>query len=198
MRTAALASLVLILAAPAARADCKEEILTALDRLTNGSPFRSEGVVTAGTGRIELSSEVVPPDGVRTRQTVGDRTSEMLKIGDRIWVKRPEGWREMPAAMAASVAQAMTNMKMRAPNLVADVDCSGVRSIDGKDSLVYTYKLDLPGGSASTTLYVDPVSHLPARMLVEQGGADKRTVDTRYTYDASLKLEPPQVDPAAK
>jgi hypothetical protein len=61
--------------------------------------------------------------------------------------------------------------------------------------------MDAPGGkvSSTNTLYVDPASRLPARIVAEtRAGASKTSTDIRYVYDATIKLEPPPVEPPAK
>jgi hypothetical protein len=134
---------------------------------------------------------------MHTRTTIESRTREIIKIGGQIWVNEGKGWNEAPAAIAARINQMTTGLRTLAPNLVGDAQCAGKKSVEGKEYVVYTYKMDIPGGKASSTntLYVDPASNLPARILVEgRAGAMQSRTEMSYIYDASIKLEPPKIE----
>jgi hypothetical protein len=196
MRNALLAALPLAAFATSASADCKEDVLSVMDRSTLAGPYRTEAALIAGERRATMASEVVPPGDMRMKTTTDGRTREILKIGDQVWTNDGEGWKIASPAIAARVAQmAQAAMKTIAPNFVNDVDCQGKKTVEGRDFLVYGYKIDLPGGKAGSTntLYVDPDSRLPARVVVEgRAGAMKSRTEIRYTYDSSIKLEAPK------
>jgi hypothetical protein len=191
-----LAVLPFALAATSALADCKDEVIDIMDRSTLAGPFRTEAAIMAGPRKIIVESVVVPPNDMRTRTTVDGKTQEIVKIGDRVWVDQGTGFREAPAGVAQQLSRVSEQQRRVEPSLVNAVDCKGTQTVDGREMIVYAYKIDLPGGkgSSSNTLYVDPASRLPARVVVEgrAGSAISRT-EMKYIFDAALRLEPPAV-----
>jgi len=184
-----------------ALADCKDEIKDIMDRSSLAGPYRTEATVKSETRTGVVRSDIVPPDGLRTRSEIGGKTRELVKIGPRVWANEGAGWKELPPAMAARIAQVTDSARTLAPNLVGDAQCPGTQTVEGRSYTVYTYKMDAPGGkvSSTNTLYVDPASRLPARIVAEtRSGASKTSTDIRYVYDATIKLEPPAVEGSAK
>jgi hypothetical protein len=184
-----------------ALADCKDEIKDIMDRSSLAGPYRTEATVKSETRSGVVTSDIVPPDGLRTRSEIGGKTRELVKIGGQVWANEGTGWKELPPAMAARIAQVTDSARTLAPNLVGDAQCPGTQTVEGRSYTVYTYKMDAPGGkvSSTNTLYVDPASRLPARIVAEtRSGASKTSTDIRYVYDATIKLEPPAVEGSAK
>ena len=195
MRLATTAALVLI--ASPALADCKEEVLAVMDRSTLAGPYRTEAAIIAGDKRVTISSTVVPPSDMQIRTVADGQTREMTKIGPRVWVKDAKGWRDAPPGLAQRVTEMAEASKKVVPALVNDVNCQGTKAIDGLERVVYDYKIDSPGGkgSSSNTLYVDPASRLPTRVVIEgRSGSTKSRTDMSYTFDPSIKLEPPKAE----
>ena len=184
-----------------ALADCKDEIKDIMDRSSLAGPYRTEATVKSETRSGVVTSDIVPPDGLRTRSEIGGKTRELVKIGGQVWANEGAGWKELPPAMAARIAQVTDSARTLAPNRVGDAQCPGTQSVEGKSYTVYTYKMDAPGGkvSSTNTLYVDPASRLPARIVAEtRSGTSKTSTDIRYVYDATIKLEPPAIEGSAK
>ena len=198
MRTRLLiAAPALALASVPALADCKEEIKSIMDRASLAGPYRTEATVVGASRRATMTSDVVPPGDLKTRTVVDGKSREVIKIANQVWANDGQGWKELPPAVAARISQVTNSARTLAPNLVGDAQCPGDKVVDGKSYTVYTYKMDVPGGkvSATNTLYVDPASRLPARVLVETRSANSKTsTDMRYVYDASIKLVPPVVE----
>jgi hypothetical protein len=193
--------LIAVLAPAPALADCKDEIKDIMDRSGLAGPYRTEATVKSETRSGVITSDIVPPHGLWTRSVVAGRTRELVKIGPQVWANDGGGWKELPPAMAARIAQVTDSARTLAPNLVGDAQCPGIQTIDGKSYTVYTYKMDVPGGkvSSTNTLYVDPASRLPARVVAEtRSGTSRTSTDIRYVYDATIKLEPPPVQAPAK
>jgi hypothetical protein len=193
----AIATLLSTLVASPAFADCKEEILTIMDRSTLAGPFHTETAFLAGDRQAVMTSDVVPPSDLHTKTTADGKTREVVKIGDRAWVNDGGGggWKEAPPQIAARLNQMASTMRSIQPSLVNDVDCQGVKTVEGRDLLVFAYKIDLPGGkgSSSNTLYADPQSRLPTRVVVEgRMGSIKSRTDMKYTFDSSIKITPPE------
>jgi len=188
------------LASPA-MADCKDDIIAVMDRSSLAGPYRTEAALTAGERKATIVSQVVPPGDLHTKMTVGSVTKEMMKIGDQVWVNEGKGWRLAPPAIAARIGQMTSGIKTVAPNLINDVDCPGARTVEGRSLTVYTYKMDVPGGKASSsnTLYVDPESRLPAKITVEgRTGQMKSLTEISYVYDPKIVLTAPVTEAPAK
>lgn len=195
MRLAATFALV-VFASPAL-ADCKEEVLDLMERSTLAGPYRTEAAIISGDKQVTISSTVVPPGDLQIRTVANGQTRQMTKIGPRVWVNDGSGWRDASPALAERVTQMAEASKKVVPSLVNDVNCQGTKAIDGLDRIVYDYKIDTPGGkgSSSNTLYVDPASRLPTRVVIEgRSGPSKSRTDMSYTFDPSIKLEPPTTE----
>ena len=185
-----------VLAPGPALADCKDEIKDIMDRSSLAGPYRTETTVKTGTRSGTMTSDVVPPHAIRTRSEIGGKARELLKIGEQVWAKEGEAWKELPPAQAARIAQVTDSARTVAPNLIGDAQCPGSQVVEGKSYTVYTYKMDAPGGkvSSTNTLYVDQASRLPASVVAEtRTGTAKASTDIRYVYDPTIKVEPPQL-----
>jgi hypothetical protein len=190
-----LALVALVVSTPAL-ADCKDEIKDIMDRSVLAGPFRTEATMKSDKRNGTMVSDVVPPNAIRTKTDLGGKTRELVKIGGQVWANEGEGWKELPPALAARIAQASDSARTLAPNLIGDAQCGGTQTVEGKSYTVYTYKMDAPGGkmSSSNTLFVDPASRLPARVVAEtRVGTTKASTEIRYVYDPSIKLEPPEL-----
>jgi hypothetical protein len=195
MAAVGLASI--LAAQPVAAAECKEEIMAMIDRSLMAGPYRTTAEVTANNRKITIVNESVPPDDMHTRTTADNATKEMIKVGDTVWLNDGQGWRTAPPAVAARIAEVTKSMRTMVPNLLNDAQCGGAQTVEGRTYTVYTYKMDVPGGKASSsnTLYVDPASRLPAKLVVDgRSGQMKSRSEMSYVYDASIKIEPPSVE----
>jgi hypothetical protein len=185
----------LLAGAVPARADCKDDVIAILDRSLLAGPYRTQAAITAGSRQITVASTIVPPADIRSRTTVDGKTREIVKIGDRAWVDQDgQGFREAPPAAAVQIGQMIETQRRIEPSLINDVDCKGRQTVDGRDLLVFAYKIDLPGGkaSSSSTLYVDAGSRLPTRVVVDgRAGSVMSRTEMSYVFDAALKIEPP-------
>ena len=187
MRNTAFGLLLLVASTCPALADCKEEIMTVMDRSMLAGPYRTEASLISGERRLVVSSIVVPPADLRTKTVMDGKTREIIKIGSDVWTNEGNGWQVASAAIAARVSAMMAGMKTVAPDLVNDADCQGKKSVDGREVLAYSYKIDLPGGkgSSSNTLYADPSSRLPLRVIVDlRAGGRKSRTDMTYFFDS--------------
>ena len=83
----------------AARADCRDEVAAAFERLrTSGRPYREETTVTTDRGTSDETAEFVPPDQMRLSHDSGWIVHEYyIRIGHRAWANWspfPWGWSE--------------------------------------------------------------------------------------------------------
>src|SRR5215203_3600184 len=88
--------LIAALAPAPALADCKDEIKDIMDRSGLAGPYRTEATVKSETRSGVVTSDIVPPHGLRTRSVVAGKTRELLKIGPQIWANEGGGWKELP------------------------------------------------------------------------------------------------------
>jgi hypothetical protein len=189
-----LGFLILTAVQTGARADCKQELKDILKRVMNSGPFHVDGTISTKSRQSTISADMVPPDTMHTSVTSDNKTVETIKIGSKFWINDGKSWRTMPAAYGLIADKMTTNLADVAPDYVQGAQCLGEQTVDGANYLAYSFKLDMQGGlfTAHGMLYVDPKTNLLARQVIDGDlFGIKNHTDKRFTFDPSIKVEPP-------
>ena len=202
MRLCLAAACLLAVAGPG-RADCRGDLVEALDRSFTAGPFHAERVARRSLAGTDASSshfdiKVVPPNDAESVITgdhapIGTRT-----VGGKVWFLEEAGWRVNSVAIAKGWYDSIVgdaskvgsfSLKDRVPS---QVECLGSARVEGADYLAYRYfDADAELGTRINA-YLDPKTHLLARLDTSMWGL-MWAETLRMTYDPTLTLP---TDPA--
>ena len=178
--------------------DPAEAIKQAVKNQNAAGAYRVKTVLESAQGKMEMTSEVIPPDQMRVVMDMGEQTQEMVFIGEKGWMKMGGDWTESSIQGSAIMSQIGTlNEKML--EAMSDFAEAGSETVDGVESRVFTYKVELSGeGDAamavksSVKLYVDVARGLPIKQEVEgEAMGVKSTSVQMIEYDSSIQIEAP-------
>jgi len=198
----------------AVHAECKDEVLTSLEKQRRSPAFRMETSMISEQGPVNMTVEYVPPG--RMHQTVKlateDKPSETIIIGLRAWSKADGAWEEMPEETSKMMSAQLNELLGDEPGTIGTVACLGSTAVDGRDLIVYRIENDAQSGpkdispgakeKAAAALadegrplrmfYVDPANGLPVRSLFARANKlDKPIFKANYSYPADIKIEAP-------
>jgi hypothetical protein len=195
----------------AARADCRDEVAAAFERLrTSGRPYRKEVTnIISDQQTYHETSEFVPPDRMReitNSGVAGYGSDEFIRVGSRAWSNNVGGWPWTWREWNASFVQAMAPWRDPVISVDAVFECLG--KVEFEDTAYLGYRapvaktiVTIREGPLSEsgqqvllrrlqqmpqewrTVFVDPQSMLPAHDLAAQKNQlDSPRYKARYTY----------------
>jgi hypothetical protein len=209
MRRMLTAIALLIAATPAAYADCKSEVATALERQRKSSSFRMETkMLSPEGGKINMTVDYLLPD--RMRQTVSSTMDpepvETVVVGNLAWSRRKgEPWTPLNPQLTHVLVEQMEETLGDDPGALTDFECLGKQPVQGRDLLAYQGENEQPGPKNLSknqvklpdrpvrVIYVDPTSGLPQRSIFAR--ANKLEVpifEANYSYPADIKIDAPK------
>ena len=190
---APMAAALLFIAANAAGAECRDEVLAILEAQEKAGPFRVEMRGESDGQQVVSSGEIQLPDRFHMTMPEG----EMIMVPEGIWMKQGGAWMQLPETMV-SMMQGMISRAAQAPREQLDgVECLGEETVEGTAYKAYSYNSEdeFEGirAKARVKLYADPATGLPARLEIdgESMGVSSRVIQT-ITFDHSISIEPPQ------
>jgi len=213
MRTLLIAAAVAMMPL-AVHAECKDEVLTSLEKQRHSQAFRMETSMVLDQGPVNMIVEYLPPG--RMHQTVKvateDKPTETIIIGLKAWSKADGPWEEMPEETSKMMSAQLNELLGDDPGNIGTVGCLGSTTVDGRELVVYRIENDAqtgpkdfsPGakekaaaaladeGRPLRMFYVDPATGLPARSLFARANKlDKPIFRANYSYPSDIKIEPP-------
>lgn len=113
--------------------------------------------------------------------------SEMIHIGDRLYMQVAGKWMTRPYDGKKSMADAREAMKK------AEHSCTRVRSeaVDGQPADLYSVKTKTASGDSDSRIWISPTTGLPLRQhtVMLENGAAKMKHDVRFDY-ANVRAPP--------
>ena len=141
MRRMLTAIALLIAATPAAYADCKSEVATALERQRKSSSFRMETkMLSPEGGKINMTVDYLLPD--RMRQIV---TPRWIPSRSRQWSSATSPGAAARASRGCLLNPQLTHVLVEQmqetlgddPGTLTDFECLGKQPVEGRDLLAY-------------------------------------------------------------
>jgi hypothetical protein len=198
-----------------ALADCKEEVVAALDKQRKANGFRMESSMVSEQGPIKMTVDYLPPD--RMRQVVivaiDPKPVETVLVKGKAWSRAGEAWEELSKGIADEMVAQLDETLGEDAGTLGTVGCLGSTAIDGVELMAYRIESDAQTGPRDMSpdarekakqaladdarplrmFYVDPKTGLPARSVFGRANKlDKPIFKASYSYPADLKIESPK------
>lgn len=215
LRAATLAVVFALAGAQSAHADCKDEVLAALDKQRKSTAFRMETNMVSEQGPVQMTVDYMPPD--RMRQTVvvaiNPKPIETILVGGKAWSKDGADWTPLSAEVAGDLATQLDETLGDDRGTIGTVGCLGSTAIDGQDLVAYRVENDAQVGPTDRSpdarekaraaladegrplrmFYIDPKTGLPIRSIFARANKlDKPIFKATYSYPSDIKIEPPK------
>lgn len=182
--------------APAALADCRQEVADAFEKQRKSSAFRMVTQMINERGPVKMTVDYVLPD--RMHQTVkaaiDPAATETILVGKRAWVSNGKGWQALPLEDALQIAEDLQKTVLQGAKEQPVFDCLGYVEVEGRKLRAYEAMRDktAPPGAPTRMVYIDPTTGLPVRSIVALAEKlDRPFFRQDYSYPQDLKIEPP-------
>lgn len=216
MRIVFLAAAVTLATSIPALADCKDEVLAALDKQRKVAAFRMETNMVSEQGPVKMTVEYQPPDKMRQLVTVAinPKPVETVLVGGKAWSKDGEAWNELAPDITGEMVSQLDETLGDDKGTIGTVACLGSTAIDGHDLTAYRVENDAQVGPEDRSpdakdkaraaladegrplrmFYIDPQNGLPVLSVFARANKlDKPIFKAVYTYPADIKIEAPAV-----
>lgn len=199
----------------AAHADCKEEVLAALDKQRKANGFRMETNMVSEQGPVKMVVDYLPPDRMRQFVTVAvsPKPVETILVAGKAWSKDGEAWSQLSPDVAAEMVTQLDETLGDDRGTIGTVACLGSTAIDGQELIAYRVENDAQVGPEDRSpdakakakaalqdearplrmFYVDPKTGMPMRSVFARANKlDKPIFKAVYAYPADIKIEAPK------
>lgn len=183
-------------AAPAAADDCSKEVADAFAKQRQASALRLDTWMINERGPLVMRVDYQLPDRMYqiVRAVIDPAPTETILVGKRGWVSKGEGWKELPAEDAMSLAEEMEKQVVKGPAEAPAFECIGMAELKEKKLKAYQALPDktAPPEQPIRIVYVDPVTGLPARsILAQKDKLDRPFFRQDFSYPQDIVIAPP-------
>lgn len=180
---------------------CRDEVATALSKLRKSSWFRMNTTMITEVGPTAMVVDYVLPDRMyqKVTETLTNKTSEVILVGDKAWANQGAGWIELPNSVMNDLRTQIYENVLKEQEDVGNYACKGKVQVEGRDAL--SYKLEdepakdssIPRNETYRMFYVDAMTGLPIGNSLLSPGREKTPLfKATYTFPLDMKVEPPK------
>lgn len=149
-----------------------------------------------GIGQTEIKSQVdyVAPDRYHITYLAGTGSGmEMIMIGNQSYMKTGGKWSKFPGSSNSSIPTLRDSFTEDGLKTLTDVKFEGDETVDGKPSLVYSYKNVTPAGNYpfSSKIWVAKATGLPMKIVVDYTNGALKQMTVNYDTESPVTIEPP-------
>ena len=196
-------------------ADCKEEVLSALDKQRKATAFRMETTMVSEQGPVKMMVEYQPPDRMRQIVTVvvNPTPVESILVAGRAWGKEGDTWKPLANDIASEMVTQLDEVLGEDRGTIGTVACLGSTAIDNLELMAYRVENDAQVGPEDRSpdakekaraaladearplrmFYIDQKTGLPMRSVFARANKlDKPIFKATYTYPPDIKIEAPK------
>jgi hypothetical protein len=207
-------TLTLLIAAAPAHSECKDEVLSALDKQRKAAAFRMETNMISENGPVKMTVEYLPPGRMRQVVTVAvdPKPVESILVAGKAWSKDGDKWMALDDDVAKDMAAQLNETLGDDSGTIGTVACLGSTAIEGQELIAYRVENDAQTGPLDMSpdskekarlaladearplrmFYVDPKTGLPMRSVFARANKlDKPIFKAVYSYPSDIKIEPP-------
>lgn len=205
MRASFLIVFSLLAAGPAFAADCTKDVAAAFEKQRTSKAFRVEFSQPTAEGVAEMTIDYMPPD--KMLQTVKSPAmpgeQQTMLVGDRAFAGTSGAYEELLPQYTQSIV-AEFKESVGAPAKLGSFECLGPAKLEAKDLVAYRTANTAPAGTdpakiMARTIYVDPVSGLPAYNVVAAlAGTADPVMKVKYSYPTDVEIVAPENAPVQK
>ena len=208
------AAMTLLFAAAPAHAECKDEVLSALDKQRKAAAFRMETNMISENGPVKMTVEYLPPGRMRqvVLVAVDPKPVESILVAGKAWSKEGDTWTPLAEDVAKDMAAQLNETFGDDSGTIGTVACLGSTSIEGQELIAYRVENDAQTGPVDKStdaaekaraaladegrplrmFYVDPKSGLPMRSVFARANKlDKPIFKALYSYPPDIKIDAP-------
>lgn len=194
----------LALPAAAVAEDCRGAVEAAFAKQRTQKGFRFVAEMPATEGATRMTIDYVLPDRMHQKVEAPGQPApvETIAISRWAWGTQGGGWEELQPQFAQSIVAHVGETLVNPPKMTATFACLGTVKRDGVDLVGYRAGTPQDASGDPTakplarTIFVDPVTGLPVRNVVELvDGSAAPVFDGRYSYPADMKIEAPIGEP---
>jgi hypothetical protein len=157
------------------------------------APAWSGTVTSETTPELNMLMEHAAPNRYYVKQPAG----EVIVIGSDSYVNQKGKWQKVGIDLSEQLSSQMKLMTEEALAGVKDVQKVGTEQVDGKETIVYSYKTEgeEPGEATTTKIWLDKANGLPLKINVEgMINGKPQKVSTVYDYDKPVRIEAPKTN----
>jgi hypothetical protein len=214
MRLVLIAASLTLASSIPAFADCKEEVLSALEKQRKVAGFRMETNMVSEQGPVKMTVEYQPPDKMRQLVTVAinPKPVETILVAGKAWSKDGDAWTELAADITGEMVTQLDETLGDDKGTIGTVACLGSTAIDGRDLTAYRVENDAQVGPEDRSpdakekaraalvdearplrmFYIDPKTGLPMLSIFARANKlEKPIFKATYTYPTDIKIEAP-------
>lgn len=182
--------------AMSAPADCSQEVADAYEKQRKVSAMRQTTRMITERGPTEMTVDYLLPDRMhqKVKALIDPAATETILVGNRGWVSNGSGWQTLPLEQSSELAEEVRKSMVEPPKQLNRYECLGKADVEGRSLVAYRAVQEKTGGPANTvgTVYVDPVTGLPARSVMASPEKPERPFFRQdITYPQDIKIEPP-------
>jgi hypothetical protein len=156
-------------------------------------PVWSATVTSETAAELNMLMEHVAPNRYYVKQPEG----EVIVIGSDSYVNQTGKWQKVGIDLSEQLSSQARLVTEEALQSIKDVQKVGTEQINGKETIIYSYKTENAeaGGETATKVWVDKNTGLPMKISVEGTvNGQKQKVSTVYNYEKPVKIEAPKID----
>lgn len=200
-----LALFAFLIAAAAARAECRDEVTAAFTKQREAKSFRMEASVIGQQGPMKMTVDYILPDRIHQKVDIllTKASIEAILIGRKAWAHDGQKWGEAPADVREELDNQLRAVAEETSDQLGQFECMGKQMVEGKELSAYRAQegpkdmspgadKKAPASDAVRVIYVDPATGLPARsILARREAVDRPLFKAVYSYPTDLKIEAP-------
>jgi outer membrane lipoprotein-sorting protein len=173
----------------------KDAVQTAYKKFADAKFYHSVTTSKNSMATIETELDFNAPDRIWIKNKMPNMVSEVIAIGTDSYSRLNDGkWTKMPAGQALNINDMRGKMMNDAVAAMKDFEAAGKESVNGKDTLVYTFNSTY-GGESNSKIWVSTASGLPLKVDTDGSyGGTKVQISIIYDYDKETKIEAPKVN----
>jgi hypothetical protein len=180
-----------------APSDAKASVIAAFRKGLEAGKYRIHSVTTSQGAQIaEMQGDVLLPDRMHFFTTLAGSPSEIIVVGDKMWIKSGEAWSEMPFSAGLLSTMLTFADKVDLENTIQEAEYLGDEDLNGVPMYVYRLRQVIDyGGQKLESLIKMWVGKSDGRIYRQEitnstAGLESTTVQD-YEWDVDIVIEPP-------
>ncbi len=206
MRALCLAVLSVAVATPAFATDCTKDVLAAFGKQRAAKAFRVEFSQPTAEGEVHMKIDYMLPDKMLQTVTSPAMPGEQqtMLVGNRAFAGNSGSFEELQPQYTQSIIAEMQQTVWPSTQSLGSFECVGPAKLDEQNLIAYrTADKSPPNADRSKvmarTIYVDPVSGLPAfNVVAALAGAANPLLKIKYSYPTDIEIIAPANAPVQK